>query len=78
MGLDLLRLLVSGNRDRFCKAAVAAELLVGDVGNLPSGVRPGNRGKPGGKLGKLGIPGNIIPGGKNGFDSKRFCALGVP
>ena len=76
MGLDLLRLFVSGNRDRFCSAAVAA-LLVGDVGNLPSGLKPGNRGKPGGKLGKLGIlgiPGNMRPGGKNGFDSRRFCA----
>ena len=46
MGLDLLRLLVSGNLERFCKAAAAA-LLVGDVGScsLPSGVKPGNLGK---------------------------------
>lgn len=71
MGLDLLRLLVSGNLERFCKAAAAA-LLVGDVGScsLPSGVKPGNLGKG------WGIPGSIIPGGKKGFcDSKRFWAF---
>ena len=50
MGLDLLRLLVSGNLERFCKAAGKAGLPVGDVGSwsLPSGVNPGNLGKPGG------------------------------
>ena len=47
MGLDLLRLLVSGNLERFCKAAGKAALPVGDVGScsLPSGVNPGNLGK---------------------------------
>ena len=71
IGLDLFRLLVSGNLERFCKAAVAA-LPVGEVGNcsLPSGLNPGNLGKG------WGIPGSIIPGGKNGFcDSKRFWAF---
>ena len=72
MGLDLFKLLPgSGNRVRLCRAAVAA-LLVGDVGNRPSGLRPGNRGNgiP------AGIPGNIIPGGKNGFcDRRRLCAV---
>ena len=84
IGLDLLRLLGSvGIRVKFCKAAAVTALL-GDVGKrgsqtgtpgMPGNLRPGSPGSPGMPAGN---PGNMIPGGKNGFwDSNKECATVV-
>ena len=88
IGLDLLRLLGSvvpiGIRVIFCKAAAVTALL-GDVGKrgsqlgipgMPGNLRPGSPGRPGSPAIPAGNPGNMIPGGKNGFwDSNKECVV---
>jgi hypothetical protein len=79
MGLDLLRLFGScGKRVKFCKAAAVTALL-GDVGKRGSPVgTPVTPGIPGNLGNGCGMPGKIIPGGRNGFgDNRRECAVVV-